>query len=316
MMIVVNPHARAGLALAQWRRIAPAIAERWPHEVVFPDTEEMSRLAVQTAAAAGHEVVASASGDGGVHLALNALMDPATDKPRWPVALGAIGLGSSNDFHKPRRQDHDVGGIPAALDQASGRWVDLGRVDFVTPEGEEQTEYFVLNSSFGAVAEGNARYNSPNGVLAALKRMHVGAAIQWCSLETLVGYKNVPASVEVDGRAVPCQAITSLGVIKRVHFAGDMRYDTPVTSSDGHFDVNLCGDMGRGELVRAMLAIMSGRFLAAGLPKTHHWRATQVRVVPAKPAALELDGEVRTVISATFRLIPSAIRLCGPSAAL
>jgi diacylglycerol kinase (ATP) len=239
-------------------------------------------------------------------------MDPTTDLPRWPVTIGAVGLGSSNDFHKPRKAAHDVLGVPIALDVATSTLVDLGRVDFVTPDGTERTEYFVLNSSLGAVAEGNARYNQPRGLLRVLKGVSVWMAIQWCSLETLLAYKNLPATVEVDGKAVDCQTITSLGVIKRVHFAGDMRYDTPVMPADGLFDVNLCADMQRGELVRAMLAIMSGRFLAAKLPKTHHWRATRVRVVPTQPAALELDGEVRLVKAANFRLIPRAIRLCGP----
>lgn len=311
MIVVVNASAHGGRGRAIYERLAPELAERWPHQAVFPEGEAAARQAVIDAALAGEAVIASASGDGGVHLLVNTLMDPATDAPRWPVAVGAIGLGSSNDFHKPRQAGNDVQGVPVALDPQRGERVDLGRVDFRTPDGAPHTEYFVLNSSFGAVAEGNARYNQPSVILSGLKRISVGAAIQWCTLETMAGFRNVPARVEVDGEALELTTISTLGVIKRVHFAGDLRYDTPVTPADGQFDVNLAHDMNRIEMIRAMLALSSGKFLAAGLPKTLHRRATRVHVVPAAPAALELDGEVRQVVEATFRVIPQALQLCG-----
>jgi diacylglycerol kinase family enzyme len=296
---VVNPRAAGGQGRARWERLgleAPAI---------FPGSEAEAIAAVQQAAAAGERVIVSASGDGGVHLVINALMDPATDAPRWPVAVGAIGLGSSNDFHKPRTGR----GTPVAMGEPAP--VDLGRVDLTLADGSRHVAYFVLNSSVGAVAKGNQRYNHPTGLLALFKRIHPALAIQWSSVEAVGLFANVPARVEVDGQAAPGAAITNLGVLKRVHFAGDMRYDTPVTPDDGLFDVNLCVDMTRLEFIRAMLAIGSGRFLAAHLPKTYHWRATRVKVLPEAPTPLELDGEVHLVKEAEYRLVPRAIALCG-----
>lgn len=297
MLILVNPRAGGGQGRARWERLGLGLPAS------FPDGEAAAVAAVREAAAAGEQVIVSASGDGGVHLVINALMDPETDKPRWPVAVGAIGLGSSNDFHKPSR------GRPMAMGEPHD--VDLGRVDMVLADGTARVEYFVLNSAIGAVAKGNERYNHPTGILAFLKRLSPALAIQWSSVEAVGMFANVPARVEVDGERVPGEAITNLGVLKRVHFAGDMRYDTPVTPDDGLFDVNLCVDMTRLEFIRAMLAIGSGRFLAARLPKTYHWRATRVKVVPAAPTPLELDGEVFLVKEAEYRLVPRAIRLCG-----
>jgi diacylglycerol kinase family enzyme len=299
LLILVNPNAGGGQGRARWERLGLG------EPAVFPGSEAEAVAAVQQAAAAGETVIVSASGDGGVHLVVNALMDPATDAPRWPVAVGAIGLGSSNDFHKPRTGK----GIPIAMGEPAR--VDLGRVDMTMEDGTHRVEYFVLNSSVGAVAKGNQRYNQPTGLLALFKGIHPDLAIQWSSVEAVGLFENVPARVEVDGKPVAGRAITNLGVLKRVHFAGDMRYDTPVTPDDGLFDVNLCMDMTRLEFVRAMLAIGGGKFLAAGLPKTHHWRATRVKVVPERPTPLELDGEVRLVREAEYRLVPRAIALCG-----
>ncbi|MDB5101580.1 MAG: hypothetical protein JWM80_6001 [Cyanobacteria bacterium RYN_339] len=299
MLIIVNPHAGGGQGRARYERLG------LPHEAVFPESEAAAKAAVVQAAERGEAVIASASGDGGVHLVINALMDPATDAPRWPVAVGAIGLGSSNDFHKPRTGK----GTPVALGDPTH--VDLGRVDLELEDGSHAVEYFVLNSAVGAVAKGNQRYNHPTGLLAYFKRLNPALAIQWSSVEAVGLFANVPARVEVDGQPAPGQAISNLGVLKRVHFAGDMRYDTPVTPTDGMFDVNLCVDMTRFEFVQAMLAIGAGRFLAAKLPKTHHWRATRVKVTPEAPTPLEMDGEVRIVRMAEYRLVPRAIALCG-----
>jgi diacylglycerol kinase family enzyme len=201
-----------------------------------------------------------------------------------------------------------VAGIPVALEPDASRLVDVGRADWVTPAGEPGMAYFLLNSSMGATAKGNYRYNHPTGLLAVFKGLHPDLAIQWGTLEAIAGFENVPARLEVDGEAHEV-AIGNMGVIKRVHFAGGMRYDTPVQPDDGRFDVNWCADQSRLEFLKAVMAISDGKFL--GLPKCHHRRAERVRIVPQAPTALELDGEVHEVAEVTLRVVPRAIRVCG-----
>lgn len=307
MRIIVNPQAHGGRAAAHWRRLEPALAGRYAFSTVLTPDPAAARAAVLEAAAAGEAVIA-AGGDGAVHLALNALMDPETDAPRHDVPLGAIGLGSSNDFHKPRDPARDLGGVPVALDHRAARPVDLGRADWVAPDGSAGTAYFLLNGSLGATAKGNHRYNHPDGLLALFKGLSPALAIQWGTLEAIARFENVPARLWADGAELGHFAVSNLGVIKRQHFCGGMRYDTPVAPDDGWFDVNLCAGMGTLEFVRAVAAISAGRFL--GLPKTHHWRAREVRIRPDAPTALELDGEVREVAEVTLRVVPRALRLC------
>jgi diacylglycerol kinase family enzyme len=308
-LVIVNPHAAGGQGAAQWARLAPRLQTRYPHvAVVTQDAEEAARAAA-TAAEAGVKVLVAAGGDGAVHALLNAVMDPLTDAPRWDVAIGAVGLGSSNDFHKPFAPARRVARVPVAMDLDAARALDLGRADWLTPEGTARSAYFLLNSSLGATAKGNYRYNHPSGVLAMLKGLSPALAIQWGTLEAVAGFENVNVRLEVDDDVFEDVALGNMGVIKRVHFAGSMRYDTPVTPDDGHFDVNWCADQTRGEFVKAVLAIGEGRFL--GLPKCHHMRATRVRVVPQTPTALELDGEVHAIREVSLRVVPRAIRVCG-----
>ncbi len=310
---VVNPHAGGGRGAARWRAVEAALPPSPARRVAACDDAAAARRALDEAAAARVPLLVAAAGDGGVNLALNAILDPATDAPRWDVVLGAVGLGSSNDFHKPRDPAHDLAGVPVALDVARAMKVDVGRADWVDAAGRSGTAYWLLNASFGATAQGNWRYNHPTGLLAWLKR-HAGpdAAIGWATVEGIAAYAPVPATLALDEGAPFRTAIANLGVIKRIHFAGDMRYDTPVRPDDGLFDVNLAEDMSRWEFVRAVLQISRGRFLAIGSPKIKHWRAARVRVTPDLPVPMEYDGEVVQVREATFRVVPRAIALAGP----
>ena len=64
----------------------------------------------------------SATGSGTVNGVLNAILAQGAD-----VTLGAIGLGSSNDFHKPFAKDKRVGGAPVRLDASRAIRADVGR---------------------------------------------------------------------------------------------------------------------------------------------------------------------------------------------
>lgn len=309
MLIVVNRHAHGGTGLKRWQAIASTVKQRWPHESVVTATADDARGVIRAAAERGTAVIVAGGGDGGVNLLLNTLMDPATDQPRWPVCIGAIGLGSSNDFHKPREPACDIAGVPVKLDPTLGGLVDVGRADWLDPDGREHTAYFLLNSSIGAVAKGNDAFNHATGIQAWLKRVNTDLAIHWGSLAAIADFANVPASLEIDGQAVPIAAVSNLGVVKRVHFAGGMRYDTPVTLDDGLFDVNLLAGLSRVAFVKAILAISAGKFL--GTPGAQHWRAKAVRLVAGAPTILELDGEVYPVREVHWRVVPAAIRICG-----
>jgi diacylglycerol kinase family enzyme len=309
VLIVINRDAHGGTALDRWQRIAPIMKQRWPHESVVTATPDDARAVIREAAERGTAVIVAGSGDGGVNLLLNTLMDPATDRPRWPVCIGAIGLGSSNDFHKPREPECDIKGIPVKLDPTLGGLVDIGRADWLDTDGQAHTAYFLMNSSIGAVAKGNYAFNQATGIQSWLKKVNTDLAIHWGSLAAIADFANVPATLEIDGQPVPIGPISNLGVIKRIHFAGGMRYDTPVTLDDGAFDVNLLAGLSRSTFVRAILAISSGRFL--GTPGAQHWRAKAVRLVPEAPTILELDGEVFPVREVQWRVIPAAIRICG-----
>lgn len=309
MLVVVNANCMGGRGHERWDRVRGKLAaEGVAFDAVLPNGVAEADEAIREGIARGCDLIVAAGGDGTVNAALNAIMDPTTDRPRGGVALGAIGLGSSNDFHKPRVRRR-LAGFPARLSAEDGARADVGKARLLHPDGRETIRYFVLNASMGIVAEGNAFFNDGDAVIRRLKKLNTEAAILYAAFTKIAQNEASRVALEVDGTPVLEEAVVNIGVLKSVHFAGGMRYDTPVTSSDGMFDVNVWGRMKRRDIVRTMVGLYGGRF--QGRPHARCLRGRTVRLVPSRPTHLELDGEIFEVTSAEMTVLPKALTVCG-----
>lgn len=312
MLIVLNPAANSGGAPRRWENVETQLRQRYPHLAVeLPADSEQAKKTVRTAIETGSpRVIAAAGGDGMVNLVLNALFDPATDQllpGADQVAIGAIGLGSSNDFHKPVPTGARIAGVPVRTDPDRTELVDVGKATVVQPDGTRVVRYFLLNASMGLVAEGNRAFNQATGVLGWLKGLHVEAAIIATALATIATHR--PLNLDVRAREWHYSGpATAIGVLKSVHFAGGMRYDTPVTRTDGSFDVNLWTSTRRARVLARIAGLYQGRF--TGQPGTACHRASALDLRPDRPAPLELDGEIIMAESARLEVLPRAVRVC------
>ncbi|MBI2932130.1 MAG: hypothetical protein HYY16_10810 [Planctomycetes bacterium] len=300
MIILVNRNANGGRAKERWTRVEAELRAR---RLRF-DVRYTSSLQDVPGLIEDHDVVVAAGGDGTVHGVLNALMR------RHPTAvLGAIGLGSSNDFHKPFSPECMIAEAPVRMDPARHSTVDVGKAVLTDPVGRRHIRYFCLNASVGLVAESNAFFNGDDRMLLWLKRRNVEAAILYAALVNLARFRPVRAALRLDEGPERVMSFAALGILKKVHFAGGLRYDTPVRPDDGLFDVNLCARTARSALARTLVNLYRGRF--RGLPGAHCWRARRIRILPERPLHLEMDGEVSTIAAAELLVVPRALKICG-----
>ncbi|TQM33230.1 diacylglycerol/lipid kinase family protein [Nocardia bhagyanarayanae] len=316
MLVILNPQSNAGTALRRWQPVEGALRERHPGMTVeLPaDADQAVKLVrthIETGDGTRPEAIVAAGGDGMVNLVLNAIMDPATDRPRRgaeELALGAIGLGSSNDFHKPVPASATIDGVPVRVDAARAEAVDVGKATMLLPDGTRAVRYFLLNASMGLVAAGNDSFNNATGALAWLKSRNVEAAIVATALRNIATHR--PMRLEVRGTDWTYTApITNIGVLKSVHFAGGMYYDTPVTRTDGRFDVNIWAAAGRLRVLGLIAGLYRGAFTGSPLAICH--RDTAVELRPERPVPLELDGEITVVESARLEVLPRALKVCA-----
>lgn len=190
--VFLNPRCNRGRGLAAWDRVAGELECRLGgfrvEEIRSPEG-----LIAQVSAAVeeGDRLLIAGGGDGTVNLLLNAIM------ARGDVAgvvLGAVGLGSSNDFHKPFREEACIRGIPVKVDGARVVCRDVIRV-----EHEGGTRFCLVNASIGITAQGNLIFNRAPGFIGALQRVSVSAAILAAALKAVLEYRDIPCRLSVDG---------------------------------------------------------------------------------------------------------------------
>jgi len=308
MRLFLNPNAGYSTALQKWQRISDSVEERLDRsiEVETASSEEECVERVREAIRAGETGFLAGGGDGTVNLLLNTIMNEAPDPGE--ITLGAIGLGTSNDFHKPFSGEAMIRGIPLRTDFVNARPVDVIRMECRNGSSEPVTRYCLCNASIGITAEANSLYSSRPLLIRALKRFSVNAAITAVALKTLFTYNNLPVLITGDDRWSEACKATNLGIIKNPHFAGNFRYDTPVAPDDGRFVVNLSHDLSLIQRILLLIRLQRGRFL--GSPNTRSEEATRLTVSAKETFAVEMDGELEFTRSAEFTLLPKAIRCC------
>jgi diacylglycerol kinase (ATP) len=306
LLVFLNPRADHGRAGARWRAVEGELAMRAPgFEVQEVTSLEGAVDSMRRAVDRGERVFVAAGGDGTVNLLVNAVMELPEEVG---AGLGAIGLGSSNDFHKPFVRGSFIGGVPARIDCERAAPVDVIRVDFRGGDGSHDTRYAIINASLGITAEANASFNAPTRLIRAAKKLSVDAAIVASVLQTLATYRDVRCRIAVDGAEVGVFSVSNLGVIKNPHFAGSFCYDTPIEPDDGLIGVNLCENLTRLQVLATLAALAGRRF--RGRPKTRSWVARRARAEGDRVFALETDGEVVHARTAEFSVVPKRIRCC------
>ncbi len=291
-LVVLNPGARGGRGRELWSRLEGRVAERLRPRLVETD---LAGAWTRELKSAGVRIFIAAGGDGTVNLLVNALAELG---PLDRFVLGAVGLGSSNDFHKPYRA-----AIPLKVNPEGIGRRDVGVARYVAPDGSLRIRHFIVSAGMGVTARANAFFNS----LGALKRRWTQAAILYSAGRTIALHRNAPARIRVGDRTERVE-ISNLSVLKTPYLSGSLRFDTPVAPDDGLFAVNLCDGMRRLDLARLLVDLSLGRFL--GRPCRRSWRVPAVSVETDSPESLELDGEVVTARGVEFRILPEKIGVC------
>lgn len=307
MIVFVNPRSGSGSGLVRWRRIEHEMHKRFGefHTVVL-DSPDAIRRGLRFGRVPGDGRVVAAGGDGTANAVVQTLLS-APPSYAATYILGAIGLGSSNDFHKPWSDTPSIGGLPARLDFARATWCDAGRLVFGS-DGTVSTRYFFLNASAGITAEGNCRFNQPGPVLAALKRMSVPAAIFYAAVTSLLAYRNTPVTITLPGSDPVAVPLTNIGILKSPYFSGDLHYDVARNHENGKFIVISCERMNIPERIQLFRSLLRGT--TDGLPGIRSWSTPSITLESASPMAIEFDGETVFTASAHFEVVPHALRVC------
>ena len=300
-LVLLNPGCNYGTGRRRWDKAGTGLRGRiGDFDLVEFGRRDIVKEVVARGLDSGARFLIAAGGDGTVNVILNALLELGR---AGEITLGAVGLGSSNDFHKPFRAEDYVGDCPVRVSLDRARPVDAIRIEL--PSG---VRCCLLNASIGVTAEANDYFNSRTGLIRALQRLSVNAAVNVAALRTMLGFRNVPCRVRIDDAEESELEISNMAVMKRPNCAGSLCYDTPMAPDDGRLTVNVAYGLSFFGRIAAFSALSRGRF--SGRPGTLTRYGTRVSVSSSCDFAVEFDGEVTRTNQARFSVVPKAIEVC------
>lgn len=305
--LFANLGANDGRAAERWESISAEMERTLPQGsriTTFRPPAGIEPL-VKAALNDGFQCFITAGGDGSANFLLNLLMRATGENARH-LWLGGIGLGSSNDFIKPKI--HFINGLPTRLNHENAMAVDVGKATMLDAAGNLQTRYFIANASLGVTAEANWRFNQGDPFIDFFKNKWTDIAILYTAIRTIWAFRNFPARLIFEDKTEDMR-LSNLAVLKSPYVSGSFRFDDPVEREDGFLGVNICRDMRKTELLGTLAGLARGRF--RGRPKTMSLAARQLSVQMEMPVALEMDGEVFQTREVQFSVLPKALNLLG-----
>ncbi|EHL29604.1 diacylglycerol/lipid kinase family protein [Legionella drancourtii] len=313
--IFINTHSASQVALKKWHQVEQILQERAiNYRPIFTTgitelTQQLKEIAKLPAWETAEIQLVSAGGDGSIHTLLNKIFEIFSEQQRKKIKLGAINLGSSNDFHKP--YSNLVKGYSLRMSTQSTTY-DVGRCCMINGGGEPREALFLVNAGIGVTAQGNYIFNT-NPIIHHLKKINFNLA-NFCTLILLL--KNIfhqrfffELITSKDEKIVFNEIMSNMGILKTPNVSGGMNFGTPVQRNDRLLDFVFTQKMNMSQLFSLFIKLHQGAFLKDKNSGFHS--VTSIKVSSLTPFLLEMDGEImEPVREAFFDLHAETIQVC------
>jgi diacylglycerol kinase family enzyme len=306
--IIINCNASQGRSLSRWKAISSSVVHMLPFDVSVHHTrrkQDVNELVPRLLHDEKCRVFIGGGGDGTINYLLNQIMEQAGGDTSGLV-LGGIGLGSSNDFHKPIEKE--LKRIPLRLNFNNPVDHTIGQLDYTSDSGSLTRTFFLLNSSIGLTASANQFFNSPNRTLAFLKRSSSSLSIIYAALHTLLNY-TPPRITEKRSNGMKAARINNMSMVKSPYLSGSFCYPELVKAGDRKFGVYYCRDMNRMEVLGTMSGMMRQRFDVSS--KRAKFTSEELELITDDLLSIESDGEVFMGWDPHYSICKSKISIAG-----
>ncbi|GMR25494.1 MAG: diacylglycerol kinase family lipid kinase [Ignavibacteria bacterium] len=307
MFLLLNTRALGGNALKKWDRIKnslPLVEFEAGHKV---DNNSNANLDISNAILKGERKFIAAGGDGTINYLLNEILSNPSKTIIDEIQIGSIGLGSSNDFHKPMNSSSLINGIPCKVDFTTTAKRDIGCITYVHNERRIK-KYFLINASIGVTAEANYFFNHPNFILKLFKRINTSAAIIYSAIHTILRYKNIELKMIDSNNITKIFRVANLAITKSPYISGNLKLNYTPNYKNGLLNIHLLCDTTKIELIKILRQLQNNKANAANVFNSS--QSSSILIKAEKPFKVEFDGEIIRTHWVRFSLLKKRIRVC------
>ncbi len=305
MTIILNINAGGNSALEKFEKIKSRVHSLEKADIISERNKDTVDKLIGDSIKNGEFQFAAAGGDGTVNCLLNSIMHYVPFEQIERIILGAIGLGSSNDFHKPFNSQID--GIPYSIDFNNYYERDICYLDYHS-NGKIKRKYFLINASIGLTALGNYYYNNRNLLVKYVSKFNPAVSIYYSIFKTLLKFRNIPVNIDQESNVPRSIALSNLAVLKNPHFSADLKYNAQIDYGNGLFNFYLCDRMNKLDMIKLLASLQKGS--TGNIHKLSTWTGSSLKISSSSPFWCEYDGEVIKTDSISFGILNKKLKVC------
>jgi len=307
MFILLNSKAAGGNALKKWNAIKNQI-DIGTATIHYSNGNDSLKQEIIEAINNGEINFIIAGGDGTINLFINLLISATEPKIINEIKIGAIGIGSSNDFHKPLNQESMVNNIPIKINFKNATLRDVGCISYKSGN-HLLKKYFLINASIGVTAEANYYFNSSGFITKALKIISTNFAINYSALRAIINNKSIELKITDSNNKIKQLELANLAITKSPHISGDITMDYPYSYQDGLFNIYFLDLKSKIELIKLLNRLQSKNIDASNVFGII--QSPYLFIEAEKSFKVEFDGEVIITDRAEFSILQKGIRICS-----
>jgi len=289
-LLLVNPASGGGRTRKLLPQAQAALADGGvDHRVVLTQNIEHGREEARQAAERGQTVIVM-SGDGLIGQVGGQLANTG-------VAMGIIPGGRGNDFAR-------VIGIPDDVEEAAG--LIAGGATRDVDVGDANGARFLCIASCGFDSDANRIANEA-------KRVTGSFVYAYAALRALAAWKPATFTLTLDGECTEVIGYTIAAGNSKA-YGGGMFIAPDAELDDGLLDVVSIGNVSKSRFIRGLPDVFKGEHIHK--PEVTVRRCRELTIEADRPFSVYADGDPVAELPATLRVLPGALRVIVPPAAV
>ena len=290
-LVIYNPIAGNGRALAHWPLVEGALLEAGVHFNVVATSAPLEACELAKQAPQKYSQIIAIGGDGTIHEIVNGLMRASGERETIP--LGIVPLGNGDDFAKMIPPETPIGSKPfdwntavRKIARGQTKLFDVGRIsgENLRPELGSGPYYFVNSFDVGFGAQ------SAQDLMTIPSYFKGLSAYLAAIFKTLINFPILNLRIQLDDQAPFDQPTTITAVMNGRCLGNGFWFCPDARADDGIFDLMVSQKVGRFTILRMIPKLMRGTHVDE--PIVSMYRAQRVLIESKEPIAVETDGEI------------------------